>query len=76
MEDLANLLTMRTLLYCRRPIRKLETGAERASQLILPKQYSQDLGVIVSRLLEENVSRYSLVSVWIRMPYHLVYHLV
>jgi hypothetical protein len=47
-------------LYCRRPTRKLETRAKRASQLILPKQYSQDLGVIVSRLLEENVSRYLL----------------
>jgi hypothetical protein len=73
---LADLLTTQIHLYCRRPIRKLETGTKRASQLTLPKQYSQDLGVIVSRLLEENVSRYSLVSVWIRMPYHLVYHLV
>jgi hypothetical protein len=72
MEDLANLLMTRTLLHCRPPMRKLETGTRRASQLILPKQYSQDLGVIVSRLLEENVSRYSLVSVWIRMPYDLV----
>jgi hypothetical protein len=43
---------------CRRPVRKLETRAKRASQLILPKQYSHDLGVIVSILLEENVSGY------------------
>jgi hypothetical protein len=65
MEDLAlaNLLTTQIRLYCRRPTRKLETGTGRASQLILPKQYSQDLGLMVSRLLEENVSRYLLLSV-------------
>jgi hypothetical protein len=57
MEDLANLLTTHIRLDCRRPVRKLETGTKRASQVILPKQYSHDLGVIVSRLLEENVSR-------------------
>jgi len=43
-------------LCCRSPTRKLNTGAERAFQLILPKQYSQDLGIIVLRLLGENVS--------------------
>jgi hypothetical protein len=59
-------------LYCRRPTRKLETGAKQASQLILPKQYSHDLGVIVSRLLEENVSGYLLLSVCTQMSYHLV----
>jgi hypothetical protein len=52
------MLTTQDRMNCRRPVRKLETGAKRASQLILPKQYSHDLGVIVSRLLEENVSGY------------------
>jgi hypothetical protein len=59
---LANLLTMQIRLDYRRPVRKLKTWTERASQLILPKQYLQDLGVIVSRLLEENVSRYLILA--------------
>jgi hypothetical protein len=72
---LGNLLTMQIRLYCRRPTRKPETGTERASQLMLPKQYSQDLGVIVSRLLEENVSRCLLLSVWTQISPRLTPHL-